>query len=89
MLNFVAWMVTGGLLGYAASRLVRGESAPDALLNILAGAVGGFLSGLVVKSVLAALDPAAPFSLLALAAALAGASLLLVVVNLPARGGVR
>ena len=44
---------------------------------------------LLPLALLAALVPAAPFGVLALAAALSGASLLLVVVNLPARGRVR
>jgi uncharacterized membrane protein YeaQ/YmgE (transglycosylase-associated protein family) len=86
MLNFVAWIVAGGVLGYAASRLMRGHTAPDAMLNILAGVVGGFVSGLVVKTVLFALVPAAaPFSLAALVSALSGAGLLLAVVNMPVR----
>jgi uncharacterized membrane protein YeaQ/YmgE (transglycosylase-associated protein family) len=87
MLNFVAWIVAGGVLGYAASRLVRGHTAPGALLNILAGVVGGFVSGLVMKTVLFGLTPAAAhFSLVALVSALGGAALLLMVVNMPVRG---
>ena len=89
MMNFVAWIVAGGVLGYVASRLMQGHSAPGAMLNILAGVVGGFVSGLVVKTVLFALAPvAAPFSLAALVSALSGAGLLLAVVNMPLRGRV-
>ncbi len=75
MLNFVAWISAGGLLGWLASRLVAGSLAPSILLNIMAGVVGGFVSGLVVQSVLSALDPqTAQFSLWALGSALSGAS---------------
>jgi uncharacterized membrane protein YeaQ/YmgE (transglycosylase-associated protein family) len=89
MLNFLVWIVAGGLLGYLASRIARLYTSPGTLLNILAGAVGGFLSGLVVRSALAAFDPQmARLSLWALLSALSGASLLLVVVNLPVRGRV-
>jgi uncharacterized membrane protein YeaQ/YmgE (transglycosylase-associated protein family) len=57
------------------------------MLNVLAGVVGGFVSGLAIKSVLLALNPEmARLSVWALLSALAGASLLLVVVNLPVRG---
>ena len=86
MLNFVAWISAGGLLGWLASRLVAGSLAPSILLNIMAGVVGGFVSGLVVQSVLSALDPrTAQFSLWALGSALSGAGLLLLVINLPVR----
>jgi uncharacterized membrane protein YeaQ/YmgE (transglycosylase-associated protein family) len=85
-LNFVAWVVGGGLLGYGVSRWQSGAKTPDALLNILAGVVGGFGSGLAIRAALYALDPQmARVSLWALLAALAGAGLLLVVVNLPVR----
>jgi uncharacterized membrane protein YeaQ/YmgE (transglycosylase-associated protein family) len=87
MLNFVAWIVAGGVLGAVASRVLPGNTPAGALLNVLAGVVGGFVGGLVVKSVLSALDPqAAQFSVWALVSAVTGASLLLALVNLPARG---
>ncbi len=57
--------------------------------NIVVGIVGGFISGLVMTSVLFALDPqTAQFSVWALGSALSGASLLLVAINLPVRGRV-
>jgi uncharacterized membrane protein YeaQ/YmgE (transglycosylase-associated protein family) len=90
MLNFVAWIVAGGVLGYIAARLESSATAPATLLNVLAGVVGGFLSGLLVKSVLLALDlPTAHFSLQSLAAAISGAGLLLVALNVPVRSRLR
>jgi uncharacterized membrane protein YeaQ/YmgE (transglycosylase-associated protein family) len=89
MLNFVAWIVAGGALGLLVSRLMAGNNVAGALVNVLAGTVGGFVSGLVVRSALAALDPEmARLSLWALVAALSGAALLLVVVNVPVRAPV-
>lgn len=86
MTEFMLWMAAGGVLGYAASRIARRFTSPGTLLNVLAGVVGGFMSGLVIKSALAAVNPEmARLGLWSLMAALAGASLLLVVVNLPAR----
>lgn len=89
MLNFVAWIVAGGVLGLLVSRVVAGTGVPGALVNVLAGTVGGFISGLLVRSALAALDPEmARLSLWAMVAALSGAGLLVAVVNLPVRAPV-
>jgi uncharacterized membrane protein YeaQ/YmgE (transglycosylase-associated protein family) len=86
VINFVAWVVAGGLLGYGVSRRLSGDKTPDALLNILAGVVGGFGSGLAIQAALYALDPRMTrVSLWALLSALAGAGLLLLVVNFPVR----
>ena len=86
MLNFVTWIVAGGALGLVVSRVLRGGGVADAMLNVLAGVVGGFVGGLVVRSLLALLDPEmAHLSMWALAAAVSGASLLLAVVNAPVR----
>lgn len=88
MLNFVAWVVVGGLLGCGTSRLVRGDTTAGLVLNIVAGVVGAYLAGLIITPLftMAALNEGS-FSPLAMAIAVAGAGLLLAVVNMPRRRG--
>ena len=84
MVNFVVWVVVGGGLGLAVSRLVRHDSAPGWLLNVMAGVVGAYGAALLITPLLT-LRPLPPASLswLALLAAVGGAGALLMVVNLP------
>ena len=82
MLNFVAWVIAGGLLGGAVSWMVRGEAVPGLLLNVTAGVVAAFLAGLAGQGWLLFHHlTTSPFSLLALAAAALGAAAMLAIVN--------
>jgi len=86
MVNFMAWVLVGGLLGCGTSRLVRGDATAGLFLNVMAGVVGAYLAGLIITPLftLGALYESS-FSPLAMAIAVAGAGLLLAVVNLPRR----
>jgi uncharacterized membrane protein YeaQ/YmgE (transglycosylase-associated protein family) len=84
MVNFVVWVVVGGALGLAVSGLVRHDSTPGRLLNVIAGVVGAALAALLITPLFTAQwVPPTSFSGLALLAALGGAGLLLMLVNLP------
>ena len=84
MVNFVVWVVVGGALGLAVSGLVRHEGTPGRLLNVIAGVVGAALAALAIPPLFTAQWlPSNTFSGLALLAALGGAGLLLMLVNLP------
>ena len=83
MINFVAWVVIGGVLGLVVSRLVRRDTTPGRLLNVMAGVVGAYLAGLASTPLFTLqVLPPQDVSLLALLAAVGGAGLLLMVVNL-------
>jgi uncharacterized membrane protein YeaQ/YmgE (transglycosylase-associated protein family) len=83
MSNYVVWIVVGGALGLAVSRLVRRDTTPSRLLNIMAGVVGAASAGLAVTPLFALAPSTVPgANLLALLAAIGGAGLLLMVVNL-------
>jgi uncharacterized membrane protein YeaQ/YmgE (transglycosylase-associated protein family) len=86
MVNFMAWVLVGGLLGCGTSRLVRGDTAAGLALNVAAGVVGAYLSGLIITPLftLGALYENS-FSPLSVGIAVAGAGMLLAVVNLPRR----
>jgi uncharacterized membrane protein YeaQ/YmgE (transglycosylase-associated protein family) len=90
MLNFIIWIIVGGILGWLASLVMRTDAQQGTLLNIIVGIVGSFLAGLVLTP-LFGIDTInqGNFSLPALLVSLLGAIILLAIVNLFRRGSVR
>jgi uncharacterized membrane protein YeaQ/YmgE (transglycosylase-associated protein family) len=90
MLNFIIWIIVGGLIGWVASMVMRTDAQQGTLLNIIVGIVGAFLAGLVLTP-LFGVDSinSGNFSLPGLLISLLGAIILLAIVNLFRRGTVR
>jgi uncharacterized membrane protein YeaQ/YmgE (transglycosylase-associated protein family) len=90
MLNFVIWIIVGGIIGWVASMVMRTDAQQGTLLNIVVGIVGAFLAGMVLTP-LFGIDTinSGNFSLPALLVSLLGAVILLAIVNLFRRGTVR
>ena len=90
MLNFLMWIIVGGIIGWVASMVMRTDAQQGTLLNIVVGIVGAFLAGLVLTP-LFGVDTinSGNFSLPALLISLLGAIILLAIVNLFRRGTVR
>lgn len=44
-LNFIVWLVVGGLIGWVASMVVRPSGRQGILLNVVVGIVGAMLGG--------------------------------------------
>jgi uncharacterized membrane protein YeaQ/YmgE (transglycosylase-associated protein family) len=90
MVNFIIWIIVGGLIGWVASMVMRTDAQQGTLLNIVVGIVGAFLAGLVLTP-LFGVDTinSGNFSLPALLISLLGAIILLAIVNLFRRGTVR
>ena len=88
MLNFIIWIIVGGVIGWVAGLIMH--SNQGVLLDIIVGIVGAFLAGLLL-SPLFGIDTInqGNFSLPALVVSLLGALILLAVVNLFRRGRVR
>lgn len=90
MLNFVAWLIVGGIIGWLASTLMRTDAEQGTLLNVVVGVVGAILAGLVLTPLLGIeMVSDGNFSLPALIVSLLGAVFLLAVVNLFRHGSVR
>ena len=90
MINFIIWIVVGGILGWIASMIMRTDAQQGVLLNIIVGIVGAFLAGLVLSPLLGAgTINEGNFSLSSLLVSLLGAVILLGIVNLFRRGEVR
>jgi uncharacterized membrane protein YeaQ/YmgE (transglycosylase-associated protein family) len=85
-MNFILWLVIGGVIGWLASIVMRTDAQQGILLNIVVGIVGAFLAGLVLSG---GTINNSDFSLGSLLASFLGAVVLLAIVNLFRRGRVR
>ena len=85
MINFIVWLILGGVVGWLASMVMRTDAQQGVFLNIVVGIIGAFISGLIFHHDMNDGD----FSLIALVEAFIGAVILLAIVNLVRRGRVR
>lgn len=87
-MNTIIWLVVGGLVGWAASTIMR--TREGILLNVLVGIVGAALGGWLLSSLLGASTiNQGNFSAMGLLVSLLGAVILLAIVNLVRRGTTR
>lgn len=90
MINFIVWIIVGGILGWLASLVMRTDAQQGPLLNIIVGIIGAFLAGLVLSPLFGiSTINQNNFSIESLLVSLLGAVILLGVVNLFRRGTVR
>jgi uncharacterized membrane protein YeaQ/YmgE (transglycosylase-associated protein family) len=90
MINFIIWIIVGGVLGWLASMIMRTDAQQGTLLNIIVGIIGAFLAGLVLSPMFGiSTINQNNFSIESMLVSLLGAVILLAVVNLFRRGSVR
>jgi uncharacterized membrane protein YeaQ/YmgE (transglycosylase-associated protein family) len=90
MVNFIVWLIVGGVIGWFASMLMRTDGQQGILLNIVVGIVGAALGGWLLAPALGTgTINQGSFSLGSLLVSLLGAVVLLAVVNLLRRGSPR
>jgi uncharacterized membrane protein YeaQ/YmgE (transglycosylase-associated protein family) len=90
MINFIVWLIVGGVIGWLASIIMHTDAQQGTLLNIVVGIVGAFLAGLVLSPMFGiSTINQANFSLPGLVISLAGAIALLAIVNFVRRGSLR
>ena len=89
-MNFIVWLVVGGLIGWVASMVMKTDAQQGVILNIVVGIVGAFLGGWLVSPLVGvpSINQDA-FSVGAMAVSLVGAIILLAIVNLMRRGTAR
>lgn len=89
-MNFIIWLVVGGLIGWVASMIMRTDGQQGIFLNIIVGIVGAFLGGWLISPLVGVptINQNA-FSIGALVVSLLGAVILLAIVNLFRRGTAR
>ncbi len=89
-MNFIIWLVVGGVIGWVASMIMKTDAEQGALLNIVVGIVGAMLGGWLISPLVGAgTVNQGDFSIGGLIVSLVGAIILLAVVNLFRRGRVR
>ena len=87
-MNTILWLVVGGLVGWAASAMMRTQEG--ILINVLVGIIGAALGGWLLSPILGASTiNQGNFSGAGLLVSLLGAVILLAIVNLVRRGLLR
>lgn len=89
-MNFIIWLVIGGVLGWIASMIMKTDAQQGIFLNVVVGIVGALLGGWLLSPLLGAgTINSNDFSVAGLAVSLLGAVILLAIVNLVRRKSVR
>ena len=89
-MNFIIWLVVGGLIGWVASMIMKTDAQQGIFLNVVVGIVGSMLGGWLIAPLLGAgTINQGDFSIMGLVSSLIGAVILLAIVNLVRRGKAR
>ena len=90
MVNFIVWLIAGAIIGWLASRLMGTDRQQGLPLDIVVGVVGAFVAGWFITPLVGVgTINQSNFSIPALLVSLVGAILLLAVLRLFRRGGLR
>ena len=89
-MNFIIWIVIGGLIGWAASIVMKTDAQQGVVLNVVVGIVGALVGGWLLSPLFGTgTINHNDFSLASLVVSLLGEIILLAVVNLLRRGAPR
>ena len=88
-MNFIIWLIVGGIVGWIASLIMRTDAQQGILLNVIVGIVGAFIGGWLISPLVGAGTINDGFSVGSFVVSLIGAIILLAIVNLFPRGRVR
>lgn len=90
MINFIVWLILGGVIGWLASMVMKTDKQQGVFLNIVVGIVGAFLGGLLISSFTGTRTiNQSNFSIGGLLVSFLGAVILLAIVNFFRRGSAR
>ena len=89
-MNFILWILVGGLIGWVASIVMRTDAQQGIFLDVIVGVVGALVAGWIISPLVGIPTINQDvFSLPALLVSLLGAIVLLGVVNLVRRDRIR
>ena len=89
-MNFIIWIVIGGLIGWAASIVMKTDAQQGVVLNVVVGIVGALVGGWLLSPLFGTgTINQNDFSLASLVVSLLGAIILLAIVTLLRRGAPR
>ena len=89
MLDFIIWLIVGGIIGWLASLIMKTDAQQGILLNVVVGINGAFIGGWLIAPLIGGDTGTGGFDIMGFIAALIGAIILLAIVNLFRRGRVR
>jgi uncharacterized membrane protein YeaQ/YmgE (transglycosylase-associated protein family) len=89
MINFIVWLVVGGLVGWIASMIMRTDAQQGVILNVIVGIIGAAIAGWLISPLVGVPSINTGFSIGSFVVSLLGAIVLLGIVNLFRRGKVR
>ena len=86
-MNFIIWLVIGGVIGWLASMVMKTDGQQGIILNIVVGIVGAFLGGWLISPLVGVgTINQDNFSIGAMLVSFVGALILLAIVNFFRRG---
>ena len=89
-MNFIIWIVIGGILGWLASVVMKTDAQQGTFLNVVVGVIGALLGGWLLAPLFGTgTINQNDFSLPSLIVSFLGAIILLAIVNLLRRGQVK
>lgn len=89
-MNFIIWLIVGGLVGWVASMIMKRDGQQGVILNVVVGVVGAFLGGLLISPLLGVSTiNQGNLSVPSILVSLGGAVILLAIVNAFQRGRAR
>jgi uncharacterized membrane protein YeaQ/YmgE (transglycosylase-associated protein family) len=89
-MNFIIWLVVGGIIGWLASIIMKTNAQQGLFLNVIVGIVGSLLGGWLISPLIGAgTINQSDFSIAGLFVSLVGAVLLLAIINLFRSGKAR
>jgi uncharacterized membrane protein YeaQ/YmgE (transglycosylase-associated protein family) len=89
-MNFIIWLILGGVIGWLASMLMKTDGQQGIILNVVVGIVGAMLGGWFISPLVGVSTINQDnFSLAALLVSFVGAAILLAIVNLVRRRSLR
>jgi uncharacterized membrane protein YeaQ/YmgE (transglycosylase-associated protein family) len=89
-MNFIIWLVVGGIIGWLASLVMKTDAQQGIGLNIVVGIIGALLGGWIIAPLIGGgTINQNDFSASGLIASFIGALILLAIVNLFRRGRAR
>lgn len=88
-MNFLIWLIVGGLVGWLASLIMRTDGQQGILLNVVVGIVGALLAGWFISPLVGVATINQGISVASILVSLVGAIVLLALVNLVTRGRAR
>ncbi len=89
-MNFIIWLIVGGLIGWVASMIMKTNDQQGTIMNVIVGIVGAMLGGWFISPLVGiGTINQDNFSLPSMLVSLIGAVILLGIVNLVRRGQTR